>query len=74
MSAITATDVYRAAYGMGQAQAAGPLPQTLSRTALIALSRVPDVSIGEMMRHFWQGVSEYYDARDLETRMKEIRS
>lgn len=57
-------DVYRAAHGIGQAQAAGPLPQSFSRVALVAMSMMPGVSKGEMMGHFWRGVSDYYDMQD----------
>lgn len=64
MKEYTEQDVYQAAYGIGQAQAAGPLPQAFSRVALVAMSGMPGVHKGEMMRHFWYGVRDYYDDRD----------
>lgn len=63
MTGLKDIDVYQAAYGIGQAQGAGPLPQSFVRTALFALSRMPDVSIGETMKHYRAGLDDYWESQ-----------
>lgn len=60
MHVPTEVDFYAAAYGIGRAQAAGPLPMSFGRTALYALGQMPGVDPDRVMRQYRQGLDDYY--------------
>jgi len=64
MNDVSTQDVYQAAHGLGLLQAAGPLPIGVARTSLMAWSRIPGVTIGEMFHNYRLGMRDYFDAAD----------